>query len=582
MAQTAVPLARQVPVQATTVADATRHLCAGAYLDRGFRDMVISRVRHDCGHRVAPSYGYDLTAVVHHAWRAWLLDACGQALTVGVLGAVAAASPATVVTTACGAGAWVLGRVALRSLREMAVLRVRSALARWLRRTQRAADLSRHRELSRRVEASAGGCVALAVAGGVAAASHGSLARGILSAALMLGLLLAVSAAVAAVRQQAINRVRLGGALRPARLSGRLAVIDQQESCAWVVYRRPRPPDPAAHGADQAWEPEPEPGPFPGSGILVHRWLPPLSVQLLRPGIGSLQEREHSMSPFAAHELADQIRVAMEPVGDAADPSRLRGFAVADRIYIAETDLGDDRRFLTRPPAADEVAEVTDDPHHAARRHLEIQVTASGEMVTTVFLRVTVRGKALSLDFAACALTPTPYAYCLPDQYAEAGSGAVVRAAGRGAAGMPLALAGLWRLPLAPWVLAHAAWATRDRTLAPRRRRPPGIRFTLRDVTLDDWNRAEPDKGLSVRDEMKIIERRILTATMDFLVSHDIDTSEFTRQSVSIISSGVLNMGGHVEMHGTAVGTGAQVSNDATAGTGAGPGGGEPAQEAAP
>ncbi len=65
------------------------------------------------------------------------------------------------------------------------------------------------------------------------------------------------------------------------------------------------------------------------------------------------------------------------------------------------------------------------------RHYLEMPVSTEGEVVTTTFLRVTVRGKALSLDFAACALTRTPLSYHVLDQYAESGVGAVVRAAVR-------------------------------------------------------------------------------------------------------------------------------------------------------
>src|SRR5437764_10475833 len=107
MPQTAIPLAWQAPQEPAT--SATHHLCAGAYLDREFRDTVISRVRHDCQHRVAPSYGFDLTAVAHHAWRAWLLETGGQALTVAVLALAAAMDSRAVLTAACGVGTWILG-----------------------------------------------------------------------------------------------------------------------------------------------------------------------------------------------------------------------------------------------------------------------------------------------------------------------------------------------------------------------------------------------------------------------------------------------------------------------------------------
>src|SRR5262249_59622074 len=53
---------------------ATRHLCAGVYRDRPFRDLVIRQVHNDSRRRVAPSYGFDLVPVVRHAWRSWFLD----------------------------------------------------------------------------------------------------------------------------------------------------------------------------------------------------------------------------------------------------------------------------------------------------------------------------------------------------------------------------------------------------------------------------------------------------------------------------------------------------------------------------
>ncbi len=572
MAQTAVPMTPQARQEPAT--SATRHLCAGAYLDREFRDTVISRVRHDRLHRVAPSYGFDLTAVAHHAWRAWLLETGGQALTVAVLAPAAAMDSRAVLTAACGVGIWILGRMLLRDLLELAPLRARSASARWLRRPVRAADHSRVRELSRRALVGTGGCALLAVVGGLAATKRTSLETGIVSAAVLLGLLVAISALTAAACQWAINRVPFSRSLRPARLRGRLAVIAQQQSSAWVVYRRPAAQLPPEKRDGQAQEEEPEP--FPGSGILVHRWIPPLSVQLLRPGEGSLLEREFTRAPFRAHELSDHIRAEMKPVGDAGDPSRLYGLGVTDRIYIAETDLGDDRCFLARPPA--DLTELIDDPGGKARHHLEIQVTANGEVVTTVFLRVTVRGRTLSLEFAVCALTPTPHAYRISDEYAEAGRGAVLRAAGRGIADLPRTLTRLWRLALAPWVLARAARASRDRTLAPRRRRPPGTRYSVREVTTDDWNSAEPDKHMLVYNEMKIIELRILSATKDFLDSQGIDTSAFKRRSDLIVNAGVFNMG-HLQMRDYIRPDGDAQVNNYQASPDPAPGGAEPPQE---
>lgn len=53
---------------------ASYHLCAGVYVDRSFRDLVIRKIHNNSQRRVAPSYGFDLVPVVRHVWRSWYLD----------------------------------------------------------------------------------------------------------------------------------------------------------------------------------------------------------------------------------------------------------------------------------------------------------------------------------------------------------------------------------------------------------------------------------------------------------------------------------------------------------------------------
>src|SRR5579862_526215 len=134
MAQPQVILARQAIRQAAFDMPATRHLCAGAYLDRKFRNDVIGKVFCDAAHRTAPSYGFDLVPVVRQAWRAWRLETAGQVLTAAILATAVALDVAAVITAACAAGMWYLGRTALRSIPEMARLGMQSASARLLRR----------------------------------------------------------------------------------------------------------------------------------------------------------------------------------------------------------------------------------------------------------------------------------------------------------------------------------------------------------------------------------------------------------------------------------------------------------------
>jgi hypothetical protein len=197
--------------------------------------------------------------------------------------------------------------------------------------------------------------------------------------------------------------------------------------------------------------------------------------------------------------------------------------------------------------------------------------------VTTVFLRSTIRGRTLSLDFDARALTRTPMDYQILDQYAETGAVAVVRAAVVEVSRLPQTLGGLWQLCLVPWVLGRAAWAVKDRTITPRRRRPIGTRLSIREEKAEDWDDADLDK-ITIYDDMKIIEQRLLKAIEDFLDAKKVDTSTFRRRVTSIINTGFLNMG-RLEMNQSAAGAGAQVNIGGTGtatGDGKAPGGGTP------
>jgi hypothetical protein len=140
-------------------------------------------------------------------------------------------------------------------------------------------------------------------------------------------------------------------------------------------------------------------------------------------------------------------------------------------------------------------------------------------------------------------------------QYAESGAGAVVRAAARG-------IGGLWALGKIPWMLTRSAWARKDRTITPRRGLLIGTSLSIREEKAEEWDDAELDK-ITIYDEMKIIEQRLLRATGDFLEARNVETSIFRQQVVSIINTGVLNMG-KLEMNQPAVGTGAQVHHRGT------------------
>ena len=556
--------------EAFTKAD--RYLCTGVFIDRAFRDMVIRKVHNDAAHRTAPSYGFDLVTVTCTAWRAWMLETAWQACLLAALVIAVILDQHAVVVAACGLGIAYLAWTAMRRAPKMFLLHARAVKERTLRQRGTADDRDDRREGSRLILLCCAGSVVLAVVA-VLAARHGRASTQFTAAGVLLATIAAISAAAGAARQVTLNRIGRQGVRRPAARAGRLGSIAAQQACPYVVYRTSQ----ADSGQNRPLAPDEddEAHQFVGSGTLVHRWLPPLNVQLLRPGAGSMRDREYLVPPFKAHELVQYLKDEMHGAG--LDPHRLQGFRIADRLYIKETEVPSDRSFLRDPcwpEKLDAIIDHADDPVH---HYLEIQLSDGGKRVTTAFVRATVRGRSLSLDFAACALTPMPGSYEVLDKYREAGAGAVLRSTLREIPAIPASAGSIWRLAEVPWVLAGAARARKDRTLTPRRRTTIGTQLSIRQEKAAAWEDSQHDH-IHISDDVKKIEQRLLKATEDFLDSRNVDTTVLKRLALNIISNGILNMGGRVDIQQAAVGPNAQFhNNNDTNGTGGEePGGDQP------
>ncbi|MGW2143414.1 hypothetical protein ACWCOT_03825 [Nonomuraea bangladeshensis] len=527
---------------------------------------------NDTSHMVAPSYGFDLVPVVRHAWQAWLLD-MAQHLCVLVILLLNPPAGIVVVSALCF---WCLLRVMARSSRTVLPLRAKQVMDRLLHRTRWRSDSDELRQHVRLMRLSGLGCagllLTLPIVAGFEHVPLEQMARSTVFSAL---LVVVVVGANAAIRQISLNRMHHStGSLRPRKLSRRQRAIDDQQSHPCVVYRRPSPPesdeDEPARFKFNPFDDDQQ-SPFAGSGKLVHRWLPPLTVQLLKRqplDVGDELGRhtpmdvlEYPNPPFKAHELVSHLKKAMAPMGDLEDPTGLRGFTVHDRLFIAEPDVEAGPQWLRTRPDQKEIDERIDDPYDAVHHFLEIGATATGELVTTVFVRVTVKGRALSLDFATCALTRTPADYQVLNAFAEATVGAVLRATLRSLLGLPAEVLRAWRLVEAPQLLFGAMRARKNRMLKPRRGMAIATRLSIREEKATPWEHAQLDE-VTIHDHMKLIEQRLLKATEDFLESYEIDTSAFKKRATSIINTGVFNMGGKTEIKQSAVGTKAQVRAD--------------------
>ncbi|MFF0244852.1 hypothetical protein ACWEU6_02750 [Streptosporangium sandarakinum] len=522
-------------------------------------------MHNDTTHMVAPSYGFDLVPVVRHAWKSWGLEMGqhGCVLAVFVVGFVF--NPAAVVAVASALGLWPLSRLMARSAAAVLPLRAKALADKWLWRTRWRREADELREQERLLRLSGMGCGALVVAPPlVAGIFQVSLEEMAVTATLLAFLLVLTVAGRRVAYQKCLSHIHVADSLRPWKLTRREGAIDSQQFHPCVVYRRP--------SLQEIEENKEEPGfelldsktsPFVGSGKLIHRWTPPLTVQLMKEGDDRrlMEERERLDSPFEASKLVAYLKEAMNPMGEADDPTRLRGFDKKDRLYIAESDIRPNPSWLREWPDDKKIDDVIDDPHGVAHHFLEIRTTVTGEVMTTVFLRVSVKGRALSLDFAACALTRTPAEYHIIDAFKENDRIALLRSALYGFRDLPAEVWGAKALVEAFPLLVGALRAQKNHIRVPRRGAAVGARLSIREEKSVAWKQAQLDKVV-IYDYMKLIEQRLLKAAEEFLKLNGLDTSAFSKKATSIVNMGVLSMGGKIDMNQTAVGANAQVNLD--------------------
>ncbi|MFE6199122.1 hypothetical protein [Streptomyces sp. NPDC057838] len=542
---------------------ATRHLCVGVYVDERFRDLVIDQVCNAPHRRVAPSYGFDIVPVMHHAWRAAALSALPRATVLAAMvGPVLAGAVPAAVIIASGFGLLLLLRLAM-------LLR---SIDRQPNPTQRSrhglVPLQAHRYILRLLFPRHTTRTEYAIKRVTTAALWLILA--ILVIALIYprqawtALLVAVAVAsayltVGAARQLILNRLLRRRTLRPARLSGRQRAADRQQHHMCAVYRRPR------HSDDDdddlaVFTLFGDESPFIGAGELVYQWNPPMSIQLLRLDADDapLHEREHPVPPFQAHELVEYLREAVLLLNTDSLDVRLPA-EVRDRVYVAETDVAADRSLLPHHFTRSDLRSIINTPESKQHHFLEITTPADGaEFVATVLLHVSLQGRTLSLSTAACVLAHTPRSFQRVEEFGHHGAMAVLWGAVSELTALPSDIQHSWRIFRYLYVLAKAAVLPRDLTMTPIRNILIGSRVSIRQESSQAWTKVQLEKS-DILGRMKTIEQRLLSAASDFLEDKGVDTSVFDDRALKIINSGIVNFGDNNSFTNNAVGDAAQV-----------------------
>jgi hypothetical protein len=452
------------------------------------------------------------------------------------------------------------GAAAVRSAMVVIPLKAKERMDRFLRRARwhsESDDLAEHlRSLKLACIGSGALVVAVPV---VSSVTHLPFARLLQEVAMMGVSVVLVACGCGAAQRGALHRAAKG---RPPSPTGRrYHAIGKQQHHPFVIYRRPSKEEEArSDDFRDALLFEDSVKPFVGAGRLIHRWNPPLTIHLLKEDGDSIKNREIDPLP-RAHDLVAYLKDEMRRLDGEDDATSLPGFRMKDRIYVAEADVDPERRWLLDEPEENEVNEIINRPFDRFHHFLEICASESGELVTTVFLRTTVKGRALSLDFAACALTRTPDEYHLLDYYGEDGFGAVLRAALRSLAELPADTVRSWRLIHLPVLVLGAIRARRDRLPFPKRGVKIGPELSLREEKSVSWESAQLDRTL-ISDHVKLIEDRLLKAATEFLRGKGVDVSEFEERVTSIINTGIMNFGETMNVNGSAVGPNAHVKLD--------------------
>ena len=412
---------------------ADRRMCAAAYVDADFRNSLLNEVYNDRVRRVAPSYGFNVVFVLWHAWRAWWLDASQTLVVLGVLVIGFASYPLSTIIALLVLLIWYALRTMTRlsagligfyyngdvSFLELERLRARSKFQRRLL----------YALIIALVVAM---CFSYGVTGRAGEAGAPWADRtGLLGAAAILAYLAGAVALASIMRHIWLRHLRFEDIPDKEARGRRMCAIDSQQRHPFTVHSGSNP--------------------FIGSGIRLQGWS--FAQRLVQAKTSDLEpDVEFDEPPFTTQAVIDELKKMIDALRNDANPqTRLPGLEVADLVLVEGTHAD---RFRQALGAKGDSAEVTEaimatikNPHDVARHYLACRVESwGGEVVTSVFVHVSLQGRTLYLEFSTYALLPTRQEYHLIDESGGTGVGASLKEIGRSLVDLPGKLAGGYRV----------------------------------------------------------------------------------------------------------------------------------------
>ena len=353
--------------------------------------------------------------------------------------------------------------------------------------------------------------------------------------ALLVALLATIAIVFACSRQRMISKLT-PGAKESNFLSRRLLEIDEEQTRPVTVYSGFRP--------------------FVGSGQELVTWS---FVQRLLPSTEDVEleekEQEKIMKDdepsFTTPEIVDYLQgriaaLAFDPVPE----RQLPNLTVRDHIFV----IGTHARDVPEYPEYADFVQVMSNTTKRTRHYLACQVPSwDGEVVTTVYVHVSLQGGTLYLEFSTLVLPPTREEFHVVDRVGGTGIRAYSRCIAKTVWKLPETLVGC-RLSLGTAVRC-IVYLTRGKRWKKLESRGIDVGATLSvrelgaELVTDRVAQFRMNTDINyfqyrdVIKHAKVIERRLLAAVLDFLVDKGIDVGEYKQRALTILSSGILHMG---------------------------------------
>jgi hypothetical protein len=298
--------------------------------------------------------------------------------------------------------------------------------------------------------------------------------------------------------------------------------------------------------------------PFVGSGIPIEAWS--IALDIHRSSEGRVAE------PFTALDIHDFVLAGLRD----GHPAKVE---ITDRIFVDGRDIRGDRRFLATELSAPRaqvdpglVRSLTLEPEDRARTYLTFEVSGwRGQLVLSTFLRFVVTPHELFVEVSHSLLTPVRDEFqevdrLLPQPTARQAA----RIGWRSLLRLPRSL---FRAPGAVVRFLFGPVSDGRRMARQRREIRSGLRFNYGAPISPRETVSDPlyqryfqnlDKDLYV----KVLEKRLLKALVEFFEFKGIDTAELVERQSTIQNHGVYIAGGGSLIAGSvAAGAGARATS---------------------